>query len=137
MKQVSADEWEVRDAFELHAIRKRCVDKSRLPAELKPNLKKFVYTEPMKDYLACVARDIGIVEADKFYIERAVKQYKLDLPEEQVKEIVTKCFKESQKEGDVAQYIVPFHKCMISSAFGDNLKSKMETMKIQAIVNAL
>lgn len=78
----------------------------------------------MKDYMVCFAKEIGILEGGKFDTKRAVKQYKFDLPEEQVQGIFTKCLQDHQKEGDASKYIIPLQNCMMSSAIGDKLKAK-------------
>ncbi|KAL5285375.1 Obp99c.2 family protein [Megaselia abdita] len=122
---VSAQEWKPRTPEELQAIRKTCIEKTKLAPEQVENLKKFVYTEPMKDYMLCFAKEIGIWETGKgFDTKRAVKQYKFDLPEEQVQAIFTKCLQDHQKEGDASKYIIPVQNCMMSSAIGDKIKAK-------------
>lgn len=79
----------------------------------------------MKDYMVCFAKEVGILEPGKgFDTKRAVKQYKFDLPEEQVQGIFTKCLQDHLKEGDASKYIIPLQNCMMSSAIGDKLKAK-------------
>lgn len=122
---MSAQEWKPKTAEELQVIRKTCIEKTKLAPEQVENLKKFVYNDSMKDYMLCFAKEVGIWEAAKgFDTKRAVKQYKFDLPEDQVQGILTKCIQEHQKEGDASKYIVPVQNCMMSSAIGDKLKAK-------------
>ncbi|KAL5285377.1 Obp99c.2 family protein [Megaselia abdita] len=124
---VSAQDWKVHSDEELLAIRKLCIEKTKLPAEDVEKLKTYTYTETMKPYLGCFARETGIwEEATGFNVDRAVKQYKFDLAEDKVREILTKCINDNKKEGAKAfDYIVPVNKCLQASEIGDKLKAAL------------
>lgn len=125
--KVSAQEWKPHTVDELLGFRKVCIEKTKLAAEDVENLKTFTYTESMKPYLGCFARETGIWEEKTgFNVNRAVQQYKFDLPEDKVREILTKCISENKKEGaSPFDYIVPVQKCLESSDIGTKLKAAL------------
>ncbi|KAL5285378.1 Obp99c.2 family protein [Megaselia abdita] len=124
---VSAQEWKVHTDDELLNVRKVCIEKTKLGAEDVEKLKTFTYTETMKPYLGCFARETGIwEEATGFNIDRAVQQYKFDLAEDKVREILTKCINDNKKEGAKAfDYIVPVQQCLETSEIGAKLKAAL------------
>lgn len=125
--KVSAQEWKPHTVDELLGFRKVCVEKTKLSAEDVEKLKTFTYTETMKPYLGCFARETGIwEEGTGFNVDRAVQQYKFDLAEDKVRGILTKCISDNKKEGAKAfDYIVPVQKCLEASEIGDKLKAAL------------
>lgn len=81
----------------------------------------------MKPYLGCVARKTGVWDdATGFNLDRAVQQYKFDIPEDKVREILTKCISDNKKEGATSfDILIPVKKCLGSSEIGDKLKAHL------------
>lgn len=92
------------------------------------NLKTSTYTDTMKPYIECFATVSGIWEdGSGFNIDRAVQQYKFDLPEDKVKEVLIKCIDENRKEGvSPFEYIIPVQKCIESSEIGEKIKEAIK-----------
>lgn len=99
-------------------------------------LKTSTYTERMKGYIACFAREAGIWDDEKgFDLERAVQQYKFDLPENRVRQIFVECIHQNQK-AKVKPFdcITPIQKCVEITEIGSSFKAALIKAQKQAVV---
>lgn len=87
--------------------------------------------EPVRKYLLCTFVKMDIFCPHQgFHADRIAKQFKMDINEEEVKEVAEHCidkFPRDNKPNDVAVFEV--HDCLLQSKVGDKIKNYIKKQR--------
>ncbi|KAL5285376.1 Obp99c.2 family protein [Megaselia abdita] len=118
-------------ALKLAILRKTCIAMADLDDDHVKQVVTYNYTddEKMRQYFKCVFENTGLwdMETERFQIDVAVKHYKFDLDEDEVRKIFEVCL--NYRTAVLMDWIVPFHKCLAASKVGDKAKKAAEAAK--------
>ncbi|XP_053953776.1 general odorant-binding protein 99a [Anastrepha ludens] len=120
------DEWKVKTAADIKVIRQECIKEFPLSEEDIQKMKNFEYPdeEPVRKYLLCTAKKLGIFCAHEgYHADRVAKQFKMDLDEAEVLTIAQGCADKNEQGSSADVWAYRGHKCLMASKVGEKVKA--------------
>nr|AMY98995.1 odorant binding protein 5 [Carpomya vesuviana] len=120
------DEWHVKTAADIKVIRQECIKEFPLSQEYIQKMKNFEYPdeEPVRQYLLCTAKKLGIFcEHEGYHADRVAKQFKMDLDEAEVLAIAEGCVDKNEQGSSPDVWAYRGHKCLMASKVGEKVRA--------------